>query len=132
MAVVEPRPLDRRSVPEWIGATPDTPVPRTVKARVFERYDGHCYLSGAKIKVGDPWEVEHILAIALGGQNRESNLAPALVQPHKVKTAADRGRIAKADRVRSKHIGTWPKSKRPLKSRGFARSRPIPHDGDPT
>ena len=110
-----------RSVEEWIGATPDTPVPPRVKARVFTRYDGLCYLSGRKIGPGDVWEAEHIKALALGGENRESNLAPALVDAHRDKTRDDRQRIAKADRVRAKHLGIYPKSKRPLQSRGFTR-----------
>lgn len=113
-----------RAVPEWIGATPDTPVPLRVKLRVFERYEGRCYLSGVKILAGDKWQTEHRRAIILGGENRESNLAPALVEPHKIKTADDVARKAKADRVRAKHLGIYPKSKRPLQSRGFERSRP--------
>jgi len=112
-----------RSVEEWIGATPDTPVPPRVKARVFTRYDGRCYLSDRKIGAGDAWEVEHVKALALGGENRESNLAPALVDAHRDKTRDDRQRIAKADRVRAKHLGIYPRSKRPLKSRGFEPSR---------
>ena len=30
---------------------------------------------------------------------------------------------AKADRLRAKHTGTWPKSRAPLRSRGFAPTR---------
>lgn len=41
-----------RSVPEWIGASPDTPVPPRVRARVFEAYGGICYRSGRKIMAG--------------------------------------------------------------------------------
>ena len=29
-----------RSVAEWVGATPDTPVPPRVRLRVFERDEG--------------------------------------------------------------------------------------------
>ena len=100
-----------RSVPEWIGKTDDTPVPDRVKLRVFEKYNGRCYLSGVKIRPGDRWDVEHILAISLGGENREGNLAPALVEPHKIKTKSDRRQKAKNDRVRKRHIGIRKQSK---------------------
>lgn len=94
-----------RAVPEWIGKTPDTPAPPRVRLRVFERHNGICYLSGRKIGAGDKWQLEHPLAIINGGENRESNLAPALVEPHKFKTAEDVKQKAKNDRVRKKHLG---------------------------
>jgi 5-methylcytosine-specific restriction protein A len=94
-----------REVPEWIGRTPDTPAPPRVRLRVFERHNGTCYLTGRKIMPGDKWQLEHPLAIINGGENRESNLAPALVEPHKVKTAEDVKQKAKNDRVRKRHLG---------------------------
>lgn len=112
-----------REVPEWIGATPDTPVPMRVKLRVFERFDGVCYLTGRKIRSGDAWDVEHVIAIINCGQNREGNLRPALKEPHKEKTAADLDTKSKTARVKAKHLGVWPKSKRPLRGRGFPKTR---------
>lgn len=118
-----------RSVEEWVGKTNDTPVPARVKARVFLRYEGRCYLSGRKIGPGDAWEVEHVKPVwqSAPGEilNRESNLAPALKDAHRVKTAREATDRAKADRIRAKHLGIFPKSKRPLKSRGFEQSRPF-------
>lgn len=102
---------DRRSVPEWVGATPDTPAPPRVRLRVFERYEGRCYLSGRKILAGDKWELEHIKAIVNGGENRETNLAPALKAAHGAKTKADLAEKSKVYRIRAKHIGAWPKSR---------------------
>lgn len=94
-----------RSVDEWIGATDDTPAPPRVRLRVFERHDGICHLSGRKIRPGEKWELEHIKALCNGGENRESNLAPALVAEHKTKTAADRRQKARTDRIRKRHLG---------------------------
>lgn len=34
--------MTARTLPEWRGATPDSPVPDRVKVRVFARYDGYC------------------------------------------------------------------------------------------
>jgi 5-methylcytosine-specific restriction endonuclease McrA len=94
-----------REVPEWIGKTPDTPAPPRVRLRVFEKHKGICHLSGRKIMAGDKWQLEHPQAIINGGENRESNLAPALVEPHKVKTAEDLKQKAKNDRVRKRYLG---------------------------
>lgn len=55
--------------------------------------------------------MEHVWAIALGGENRESNMAPALVEPHKTKTAQDRKTKARNDRIRKRHLGIRKPSK---------------------
>src|SRR5262245_25554191 len=94
-----------RAIDEWIGKTPDSRVPPRVRRRVFDAYGGRCYLTGRAILPGDIWELEHIKSLRNGGENRESNLAPALVEPHKLKTKRERHDGAKADRVRKKHLG---------------------------
>lgn len=116
----------RRSVPEWIGATPDTPVPPRVKLRVFERHGGRCHISGRKIMAGDVWECDHVKAIRNGGENRETNLAPALKDKHREKTDEDVDERVRIDRIRAKHLGTWPKSKAKIAGRGFATTRRQP------
>jgi 5-methylcytosine-specific restriction enzyme A len=109
-----------RAVPEWIGKTDDARVPDRVRLRVFAARDGICHISGRKIQAGERWELEHIVALCNGGEHRESNLAPALVQPHKAKTAADRAEKKIIDRKRKKHLGI---RKAPtLRSRGFAKA----------
>jgi 5-methylcytosine-specific restriction protein A len=112
-----------RSVPEWIGKTPDSKVPTSVRTRVFLTHNGICHISGRPIRVGEAWELEHITPLSMGGEHRETNMAPALVQPHREKSAKEATARAKADRVRAKHLGTWPKSKTPLRSRGFEKTR---------
>lgn len=94
-----------RAVSEWIGATPDSRPPPRVVVRIFERYEGKCYLTGVKIRPGDKWEVEHVIALINGGENRESNMAPALVGAHKVKTRDDMRIKSKNARVRKRHVG---------------------------
>lgn len=79
-----------RALPEWIGKTPDSPVPDRVKVRVLEKYEHRCHWSGREIREGDAWDVDHVKAIINGGENRESNLAPILRgKPHKEKSAQD-------------------------------------------
>jgi 5-methylcytosine-specific restriction protein A len=107
-----------RSVEEWIGKTDDTPIPPRVKLRVFETHGGVCHLSGRKIRAGEPWDCDHVKALINGGANRESNLAPALRDKHREKTAEDVAEKAIIARQRSKHLGiAKPKHRWP--SRGF-------------
>lgn len=117
-----------RTVPEWIGKTDDAIPPRTVRARVFREHDGRCYLTGRKIAAGEAWDLEHVRPLweARPGEklNRESNLRPALKAPHREKTSEEATDRAKCDRIHAKHFGYYAKPKRPLKSRGFERSRP--------
>ena len=105
-----------RSVPEWIGKTPDSQPPASVRLRVFNRYKGHCHWSGKKINaaLGDKWELDHIKPLHLDGENRESNLAPILVEQHKKKTSNEIKEKAKADRIRAKHLGTKKKKGKPI------------------
>lgn len=94
-----------RSLPEWIGATPDAKIPPRVRLRVFERAGGVCHISGRKIAPGETWELDHIVALVNGGEHRESNLAPALTGPHRGKTKADVA-TKSADRARrASHVG---------------------------
>ena len=94
-----------RTVEEWRGKTDDSMPPPRVRLRIFQRANGVCYLSGRKIRPGERWDLEHMTALCLGGENRETNLAPALVAPHKAKTAVDRRIKAKNDRVAKRHAG---------------------------
>ena len=112
-----------RSVDEWIGATDDAMPPPRVRLRIFQAHGGVCYRSKRKIRPGDKWALDHVLAIINGGANRESNLAPILEDAHKAKNAEDMDTKSKTYRMAAKNNGTWPKSKRPLKGRGFEPSR---------
>lgn len=119
-------PFGGRDVEEWIGSSPNAKVPERIRDRVFFRAKGMCHISKRKIVVPrDRWQLEHVVPLSMGGEHRESNLAPALTEPHKVKTAEEAALRAKADRMRRKANGTWPKSKTPLRSRGFEKFHPI-------
>lgn len=96
-----------RSVPVWVGATDDAKVPDRVKLRIFEREGGRCWLTGRKIHPGDAWDLDHKIALCNGGTHSEDNLAPALRQAHREKTAEDVKQRAKDDRVRKKHLGIY-------------------------
>lgn len=104
-----------RQVEEWVGATADSPIPLRVKLRIFERHKGICHISGRKIMPGDAFDYDHIIALVNwtgdGHGNRESNIAPALRDKHKEKTAADVAEKSRARKVKAKHIGLKPEAK---------------------
>lgn len=113
-----------RSVPEWIGKTDDSRPPPHVVLRIFERHSGICHWSKRKIRPGDAWDVDHVIALINGGENRESNMAPILRgKPHKEKTAADVAEKSKVYRKRASHLGLAPKRQK-IQSRGFAKATP--------
>jgi 5-methylcytosine-specific restriction protein A len=112
-----------RSTSEWIGKTPDTQIPPRVRLRVFDRHGGTCHLSGRKIRAGEPWDCDHVIALINGGEHRETNLAPALRDKHREKTAEDVAEKAATYRKRAASLGIKPKRKQ-IQSRGFERSVP--------
>ncbi len=112
-----------RTVSEWIASHPDQPIPARVKARIHLRCQGRCAITGVKLGPGVPFDFDHIKPLSMGGEHRESNLQTVLREAHRQKTAEEAPARAKADRIRAKHLGLFPKSKRPLKSKGFEKSR---------
>ena len=110
-----------RSVAEWVGSSLDAKVPARVRQRVFERFKGTCYLSGIII-AGKAWQIEHVKPLHMGGEHRETNLAPALVDQHAIKTAAEAKVKAKADRAARAASGAKPGPKQEIKSAGFKPS----------
>lgn len=96
---------------------------KKTRIEVFARAGGRCEKCEAKLKVGEG-EYDHILPCALGGDNDASNAALLCVPCHRgvgAKTSDDIKAISKTKRNWLKHIGAWPKSPTPLKSRGFPK-----------
>ena len=94
-----------RSVPEWRGKNADSSIPARVRLRCFERHNGICYLSGRKIRPGEPWHLDHIVALINGGVHSEFNLAPVLTEPHKEKTVQDIKEKALVAKKRKSFLG---------------------------
>lgn len=84
-------------------------LPRRVK--LWKAHGGVCHLCGQKISGGIKWHVEHMVPIALGGADDESNMAPAHIACHTPKTKADVAAVARAKRREAKHLGIRPPSK---------------------
>jgi 5-methylcytosine-specific restriction endonuclease McrA len=94
---------------------------RTERVRIFDLHSGRCHICEQKIKVGEPYDLEHVVPWELTRDDSDENVKPAHKGCHKIKTADDIAGIRKADRIRAKFIGAWPKSPTPLKSRGFPK-----------
>lgn len=106
-----------RSVPLWIGKTDDTPAPPRVRLRVWDRCEGRCGQCGRKIRPGEGWTLEHLIALINGGKNTEDNLGVTCDWCLPAKNAADVAMKAKTAAVRSKHLGIRQPSQ--FQSRGF-------------
>ena len=102
-----------RSVKEWTGATPDTPVPPRVKTRVFDRCKERCGQCGRRI-IAETWTCEHLVALINGGENRESNLGVTCSWCLPAKNAADVAEKSDVYEKRVKHIGARPRSRHPV------------------
>lgn len=113
-----------RSVEEWKGQTPDTPIPDRVRVRVFDRLEGRCGICKRRIGAGETWICEHVKALINGGENRESNLSVTCSWCLPAKNAEDVALKSDAYLKRAKHIlGRKPKG-RPLpgtKASGFRK-----------
>jgi 5-methylcytosine-specific restriction endonuclease McrA len=109
-----------RTVKEWVGRNPDSKIPPRVRLRIFERHGGICHLSQRKIAAGEPWDCDHIIALINGGLHCESNLAPALRDKHREKTADDVAEKAKVARKAKANLGLKPPPAKPIQSAGFA------------
>jgi 5-methylcytosine-specific restriction protein A len=113
-----------RTVTEWIAKTADTKVPPRVRLRVFLRHGGKCHLSGRVIRPGDAWDLDHIVALTNGGVHAETNLAPALRDKHREKTAVDVAEKSRTYRKAAAHAGVKLRAGPKIKSAGFNKQEP--------
>lgn len=97
------------------------------RARLFALNGGRCHLCNGLIDgTREAYEIEHVIPWALTQDDSDDNLRLAHVKCHSEKTHKhDRPMISKVERMRLKHAGHWPKSKTPLRSRGFSDTRGI-------
>jgi 5-methylcytosine-specific restriction enzyme A len=104
-----------RTVPEWIGKTPDTPVPPRVRLRVLKAFGEKCADCTRPITPGVAWTCDHIKALINGGENRERNLRPLcdeVCNPKKNET--DVGEKSKVYKKRAAYFGVKPRRSRPM------------------
>ena len=102
-----------RQVPEWRSDNPDTAIPPRVMVRVFFRCEGKCAACSRKLTPGNKPQYDHIMAIANGGEHRETNLQLLCEWCHKKKTAVDVAQKSRTYRKQLANIGIKTKG-RPL------------------
>lgn len=89
------------------------------RAEIFATHGGICHICNGRIQAAERWEVEHVIAREISGDDGPTNLRPAHAKCHKAKTAQDAGIIAKAKRRAAKHSGAFrPSGARVQGSRG--------------
>lgn len=96
---------------------------RRERGRLFALHGGKCYLCGGRIDATEAWEIEHEIPWEISRDDSDDNLRLAHKKCHAVKTKADRKDISKVQRMEAKHKGFWPKSKTPMRSKGFQPTR---------
>lgn len=100
-------------------------ISKAMRARVFASHDGRCWLCRGVIGAGEKWQVEHQIALVLGGADDETNMAPAHVECHRTKTSgrpatshgSDIHAVAKIRRLTREEA----KRKHRIPGRGFNR-----------
>jgi len=80
-------------------------------AEIFDDQGGLCRHCKGPLAV-QPFEVDHRIALALGGTNDRKNLEAICVPCHKAKTARDVKAIAKAKRIARREAGENKRSRK--------------------
>lgn len=95
----------------------------TGKARLalLTAHNSRCHICGGAIEPGQRWEVEHVIPLAMGGDDEPGNMRPAHSKCHRAKTIKDVADIAKAKRVEIAHRGAKAPPKVKIR-RGASRS----------
>lgn len=95
--------------------TPRKALSRMQRLKLFEAHGGVCVICGQAIRGGEKWIDEHVRALGLMGTNDMDNRGPAHVRCAEVKTREqDVPAIAKAKRVKAKHLGIKSAKSRPI------------------
>jgi 5-methylcytosine-specific restriction endonuclease McrA len=102
----------------------------TGKARLtfLKSHKSICHICGGAIQAGDAWELEHVIPLAMGGDDAPENWRPAHKKCHADKTRDDLCRIAKAKRIEISHHGAKPPAKQEIESRGFQKKARTPKE----
>jgi len=104
------------------AAPPRPSMSKARRVRIFVKEDGRCYLCREKIKIGQLFEVEHVIPWALSLDDSDDNLKVAHTVCHRtLKTGNDVARIAKAKRQAGE---TGQQARRAVKG-GSIPSRPF-------
>jgi hypothetical protein len=108
-------PFGKDRKPEYPQIEPRRPLTRWEFAVLFLQQAGQCKNCGAKLEKGKTRD-EHLVALAIGGDNSLSNRALWCLDCTKPKDRSDKARIAKSKRIKGE---TCNGPTRKIQSRGF-------------
>jgi len=89
-----------------VGTTKRGAMSPARRLRIFEQHKGICVLCSVKIDgVREPWIIEHLTCLGLGGADDDKNTGPAHEACRRDKDKLDVKAIAKAKRNKQRHLG---------------------------
>lgn len=112
-----------RKVDEWIGRNDDAMPPVSVFDRIWDKQDGKDAITGLPFTSKDKVIRDHIIPLADGGQNRESNLQLITEETHKRKTGSEATVRGKVRRNHARHRG-YVRQASKLSGAGFRPAEP--------
>lgn len=84
------------------------------RLELFLAAQGRCNACDRILTPGTRWEIDHVVPLALGGADADHNLQVLCSPCHSGKTATrDVPAIAKAERIRARHLGAK-RARRPM------------------
>lgn len=126
MMSLEERQRVAANTREPVNATVRKAMTPARRARILEAFGGCCSYPCCEVR--SELQIDHTIALGLGGKDDDSNMAPLCGIHHKQKTRLDVKLIAKAKRIVKRAAGEG-KSKRPILSRGFCKQFKRRFDG---
>ncbi|MGV1913822.1 HNH endonuclease [Agrobacterium vitis] len=105
-----------------IGTTKRRPMTPARRLRIWEAHGGKCCLCGQQIDgAREPWIIEHLTCLGLGGADEDKNCGPAHEACRRDKDKLDVQAIAKAKRVKQRHLGIKA-AKPPIRGASFPKT----------
>lgn len=84
---------------DLVAPTKRRPMTKARRVRLFLEADGVCCLCEQRIRDGEAWTIEHLIALSLGGKDTDENCRPAHERCRRVKDKQDAAAKAKRDRI---------------------------------
>jgi 5-methylcytosine-specific restriction enzyme A len=105
---------------ERVEATKRRSMTKARRRIVEERSAGHCAYPGCL--VSSHLEIDHVIALELGGRDDDENLVALCREHHRQKSVLDMKLIAKARRIIARQDGTR-RPRKPIPGRPFGKQK---------
>lgn len=89
---------------------------RALEKRLKEVFGGKCAMCQCAIDGTSGLEWDHILPVAMGGEDALEQLQPLCIRCHRAKTKVDVATIAKSNRTRQRNLGIKETARRRIES----------------